>query len=227
MLLNGIHAPLRPGMIVEMHIDLINPSPDFITHLNNLGFEDDPFEIFHPDVFTAHMTGRTRSDKTHLAKTLNQLLQLGWDIHQRGHREVDFYIELEVVRETMSFEPMNGKLVPCLDNFSFVRTGVCGKATADIHVEFPAGQVPPKVRGYLEEKKFYWVSTPSTPNFGPEEIATLQAGTYHSAVFVYRALCKTALPGCTGIHLEQKFGTLASRDDLPMPEVISIQRRTA
>ena len=40
--LHGIAAPAGVGMVVDVHLDIMEASPAFLEHLTALGFESDP-----------------------------------------------------------------------------------------------------------------------------------------------------------------------------------------
>lgn len=226
MKFNGIKVPDGGGLVVEVHVDLMGPTPSFVSLLEGFGFENDPFSIFYPEGYTHHLTGRVRATKRGLAQVLNEIARSIEAILAAGADE-RFYVETELVRDVVHFsgrasEPV--QLPTPLESFQFSPTGQFGRAKADVHVEFPCGQVTDEVRQYLAGKRFYWVETPQTQYFGPEEIATLQTQTYGSARGVYVALRDCPLPYCTAMHLEQKLQMVASRPGLPMPEVIAVRR---
>jgi hypothetical protein len=223
--LNGILAPTGEGLIVEVHVDLIDPSPSFRDYLHAQGFEEDPFSIFFPAEYNCHMTGRTRHSQKEPNLTIESVRRLVRRLVNEGKGECGFYVETELVRDVARFCGVLGEVSrtgDALDDVQFFATGRHGEAKADVHVEFPLGQVSEEIRRYLTSRQFYWVQAPSTTHFGPEEIATLQTETYASAVTVFQKLRAHPLPGCTAVHLEQKLGMSASRSGLPMPEVIMV-----
>jgi hypothetical protein len=222
---SGIKASEGEGLVVEVHIDLITPRTRLVSVLEGLGFEDDPFEVFHPQGYTNHMTGRVKVTQQELKVRLREVREVVEGLLVEGRGERGFYVETELVRGKHYFNTNSVTMgANQLSGFLFSGIGRFGGAKADIHVEFPAGNVSPEVRRYLTEQKFYWVKTPKTPYFGSEEIATLQTLTFNSAKQIYSVLCESPLPGCTGVHLEQKLSMVASHPGLPMPEVISVKR---
>ncbi len=60
-LLHGLVVPLGDGMVIEVHLDIMDLNPAFLRRLNALGFEDDPFLDFYPPEYRFHYTGRTRA----------------------------------------------------------------------------------------------------------------------------------------------------------------------
>jgi hypothetical protein len=226
MFFRGIQAPAGKGVVLEVHADLIQPGAGLLQELGDLGLEQDPFQNFYPKGYTHHFTGRLRVGKSQLKSTLDAVVPcLGSLVETWGQRE-EFYFELELVRNTRHFALGDrGDLGGQLDNFVFADTGLQGKAKADVHVEFAAGTVLPEVQQYLESKLFYWVATPLTVHFGPEEIATLQTVEFNQGQQIYEALSRYPLPFCTAVHLEQKLGMFSSKPDLLMPEVITVSKK--
>ena len=226
-LLHGTTAPTGNGTVMEVHLDILTANQSFLDWLESLGFENDPFKDFHPSEYTRHMTGRTRAlprDLHLILPGINALVESIIDKAQA--QEFDLYAEIELVRETIHF-PRNeaGKINPVLDGMTFRSSGRHGGAKADIHFEFLAGTVPEAVRDYLVSKNFYWVSTPVTQHGLAEEIATLQTTQYRDAKRIFDLLATSPLPFCTGIHLEQKLLMEATKNGLPMPEVIEVNIR--
>jgi len=226
-MLHGLKAPEGDGIVLEMHVDSRGASSSFIKWLEGRGFENDPFDIFFPPQFDGHMTGRTRVPRKQLASVLREADALATEIVEEARRQaIDLFVEVELALETVHFpqgEPCEFR--PILDELILRQTGQFGGAEADVHVEWWKGTIPQDVREYLLSKGFYWVSTPPTEYFPAEEIATLQAGDYAGGKAVFDLLVANPLPGCTGIHLEQKprrRGMRATRPDLPMPEVIAV-----
>jgi hypothetical protein len=220
MKLYGIVAPAGEGTILEVHLDLQNVTPQFADWLQSIGFDPDPFSIFHPAGYVHHMTGRDRVPPATLPEVRAFVADI---ITQARSQKVALYAEIELARETTYFDPSKStKIAGVLDRLTFLTTGTFGKAGADVHVEFANGTVPDEVRKYLLAKNFYWVSTPDNDHFSAEEIATLQTRTYQAAKRVYQLLVAEPLPACTGIHLEQKIAMVATHVGLPMPEVISV-----
>jgi hypothetical protein len=225
--LEGI-KPSGNGTVVEVHADLQRTDPDFIAWLSAMGFQDDPFTVFHPQGYVQHMTGRLRYPASQLRAVLPDVHALIDRVIEQG-RELNFplYLELELVRGIARFEPSvtahrsKGEILP---HFHFSRTGTFGAAKADIHVEFRHGTVTTEVHQSLLDKEFYWVGTPSTEHFPAEDIATLQTARYDSARAVYQALILDPPVGCTAIHLEQKLSMRATSSDLAMPEVIAVEQ---
>jgi hypothetical protein len=221
MKLDGITAPEGAGLVVEVHADVINPSSLFLEFLEGEGFEMDPFSKFYPEDYTHHLTGRVRADKRSSKKSIDWVVNKVRGVISQWARE-KFYLEVELVRGEYHFQIAAKQFRPSLDMFNFTKTGKYGNAKADIHVDFPFGNVTAEIREYFIAHQFYWVQTPETQYFGPEEIATLQTETFASAAEVYGLLCQNSLLGCSGIHLEQKIVMMASRPNLPMPEVIAV-----
>ena len=224
-LLNGISSPAGEGIILEVHLDILTTDELFESWLKSLGFESDPFKDFHPSMYVSHMTGRTRSLSKDLHKVLPGINALVQGVIAEAQAEgLDLYAETELVRQTEHFQRhQSPKIDRVLDEMSFCPSGLHGGAKADIHVEFEAGTVPAAVREYLLSKRFYWVSTPVTPNFPAEDIATLQTTQYRDAKRIFDLLVASPLPWCTGIHLEQKLLMEATSPSIPMPEIIEVQ----
>lgn len=229
MLLNGIDAPSGNGVVIEVHLDIMAAPLTFLNKLNNLGFESDPFADFYPPQYTLHYTGRTRAAQSEVAKVLDGIDGLIGQVFESARASnVRLYVESELVREIHRFEESaSARNLSVLDDFKFREIGHPGKAKADIHVEFRSGTVSPEVRRLLIEKSFYWVRTPASNRFPSEEIATLQASVFHDAKQVYSRLVARPLPGCTGIHLEQKLAMIASYPNLPMPMTVEIMKTLA
>lgn len=223
-LLHGILAPVGEGTILEVHLDVQDTTSSFNNWLEGVGFENDPFVIFHPPQYNHHLTGRMRVSPKNLSTVLPKIDTLVTSVISKAQsRGINLYAEVELARETMYFPKLDSSLVNgVLDGLTFRLSGQCGGAKADVHVEFKSGTVSHEVRGYLSRKHFYWVSTPPTVHFPAEEIATLQTLTWQGAKKVYDILCNHPLPDCTGIHLEQKLSMKTTRADLPMPEVIEV-----
>lgn len=224
-MLHGLQAPDSDGVVLEMHIDSREISPDFVTWLRSKGFENDPFDEFYPPHYDGHMTGRTRISRKQLAARLRDADALATEIVTKASG-FDLFVEVELVLETIHFSGRDSQSFHLvLDELSFRRTGQFGGAEADVHAEWRKGTVPAHVRTYLLSKGFYWVSTPPTRLFPAEEIATLQTTTVAGGRAVFDLLVAHPLPGCTGIHLEHKprrRGMRATRPDLPMPEAIEV-----
>lgn len=228
-LLSGILVSTGAGTILEVHVDLKTPTLPFKAYLRNLGFEDDPFSVFHPPEYTCHMTGRARvhhDERSIIREVATLVSQIVETSMEWG---VDLYVETELVRATHYFpkhrkrsSKKNETTLDQLDSFTFTRSGKFGEARADVHIEWIHGTVPKDVQEYLLEKNFYWVGTPRTAHFPAEDIATLQTRDFQGARKVYDALVASPLLRCTGIHLEAKLSTKATRRDLPMPEVINV-----
>ncbi|MEJ0021609.1 MAG: hypothetical protein WDN47_03420 [Candidatus Doudnabacteria bacterium] len=226
MQFNGLKPPAGPGLVIEVHADLIQPSHDFSSFLRSCGFEDDPFSIFFPREYTDHMTGRIRVQKSDLPPVVADVRRTVETILAAAGNEPGVYMEIELVKDKVSFPaPISDQtMYEILESFNFSSTGRCGEAKADIHVKFLQGQVLPEVREYLVRKHFYWVATPPNEHIGAKEICTLQTDTYESAQAVFAALCQHPLPNCIGLHLEQKLGMVPNRANLPMPEVIAVKK---
>lgn len=222
--LHGLVAPPGEGMVIEVHLDIMETSATFLRRLNDLGFEDDPFLDFFPPEYRFHYTGRTRAPQSEVHNVLpgiNRLIaQVVAEAQAAG---VKLYVECELVREIRHFEDDGAaRGLSALQGFSF--DGVHGGETkADVHVEFQSGTVTDEVRALLVGKKFYWVRTPASERFPSEEIATLQTSVFHDAQLVYDRLVSKPLPACTGIHLEQKLAMIGSHPGLPLPEVVAVK----
>ena len=225
MKLRGVKRPVGDGVLLEIHIDLVRTTQDFSFYLENLGFEDDPFTVFWPEGFAHHMTGRQRCLSQSLKSTLVEAGAFIEKCIQVGREAgLDFYVEVELARETRRFEPeSSAPMEGVLDEMRFNPTGTFGNAKGDVHVEFPSGMVTEETRRYLTSKTFYWVTTLETSEFPAEEIATLQTSTYEAARRVYRKLTERPLENCKTVHLEQKLLMAATRPDLPMPETIDVE----
>jgi len=227
-LLHGVSAPPGNGTVLEVHLDIQNASPAFASWLEGIGFENDPFVLFYPPEYSWHMTGRTRIPPKGLHDVFPKIDSLVEDVIAEARLQaIRLYSEIELVRGTTYFAsrgPSQDLVV--LDSVTLRGTGQFGGAKADVHVEFESGRVPGEVRDYLSRNHFYWVSTPPTTHFPAEEIATLQTSTYPGAKEIYDLLVATPLPGCTGIHIEQKLSMKVSTAGLPMPEVIEVKAAT-
>lgn len=223
-LLYGISPPVGEGIILEVHLDIQETDQSFISWLESVGFENDPFLIFHPPQYTHHMTGRTRCLSKDLHTILPGVHALVESVIAEAHAQgFNLYTEIELARETVHFSRRESlDINNVLDLMDFRQSGLYGGAKADVHVEFENGTVPEAVREYLLDKKFYWVSTPQTQNFPSEEIATLQTTTYQGGKKIFELLVANPLPFCTGIHLEQKLSMKTTDPKLPMPEVIEV-----
>jgi hypothetical protein len=223
-LLHGVSAPTGNGTVLEVHLDIQNLTPLFRGWLEDVGFENDPFLVFYPPQYTIHMTGRTRVPSKDIPALMPEANNLtARVIAEAQSRNISLYTEVELARETLYLSKSNSTQENIvLDECGFRPSGEFGGAKADVHVEFLAGTVPPRVRKYLSAKLFYWVMTPLTSRFPSEEIATLQTSTFHEAKTVYDLLVANPLRNCTGLHLEQKLSMKATSRDLPMPEVIEV-----
>lgn len=224
---HGVTAPAGEGIVLEVHLDLAAVIPAFERFLRDRGFEDDPFSAFKPEWCTRHMTGRTRVRGRRLSTLLPVVNAAVGDVLAKAREcGIDLYVEVELVRGVWRAREVQPKMDwrDALAGFRFRPTGRLGGSRADIHVEFPTGEVAPEVRGYLVERQFYWVATPMTRHCPPEEIATLQPTSYTAARQVYQALVRMPLPNCSAIHLEQKLRMEATSPALTMPEVISVTR---
>ncbi len=225
-LLHGLVAPPGDGMIIEIHLDILEAAQPFLDRLKTLGFENDPFLEFYPADYKFHYTGRTRarqSDVNALMATIRALI--AQIVTEARDADVSLYVESELVRAVHHFdENHSSRSRAGLDDFTFGRSPEGVSVKADIHVEFRAGTVPENVRAMLVEKCFYWVKTPATQAFPSEEIATLQTSSFRMAQMVYERLVANPPPACTGIHLEQKLAMVGSHAGLPMPPVIEVMR---
>ncbi len=223
-LLHGVSAPTGKGTVLEVHLDIQNALPAFGSWLEQIGFENDPFVVFYPPEYSGHMTGRTRVPPKGLHDVFPKVDSLVETVMVEARSQaIKLYSEIELVRGTTYFADRRpSQKLNVLDDITLRRSGQFGGAKADVHVEFESGRVPLKVRDYLSRNHFYWVSTPPTAHFPAEEIATLQTSTYPGAKVIYDLFVTAPLPGCTGIHIEQKLSMKASNAGLPMPEVIEV-----
>jgi len=209
--------------MIEVHVDLSGYSESFNEWLKTLGFEDDPFTVFHPVGYAHHMTGRLWSGIQDVSATLKKLQNLSHEIAYKGFSEnLPLYIEVELVYGITRFEAEPEVFAKILDRSNFFHTNRFGDSKADIHVEFPFGKITDKVRQYFLEKLFYWVATPETKHFPAEEIATLQTDSWSAAKGVYGELASNRFPFCKAVHLEQKVFMLASHTSTVMPETIQV-----
>jgi len=222
--LHGIVAPIGDGVVIEVHLDIMEAPKTFLRFLNGLGFENDPFLDFYPPEYRFHYTGRTRALRSDVGIVLPKIGVLTAQvIEQAKAANVKLYIETELVRDIRHFEDRDSvRNLSALDGLTFKKSGSPGSAKADIHVEFCTGTVPRDVRALLLARDFYWVRTPSSERFPSEEIATLQTAVFDDAQRVYTRLVSYPLPACTGIHLEQKLAMTASHPDLPMPATFKL-----
>jgi hypothetical protein len=224
---SGIVAPAGDGMVIEVHLDILDAPVAFLHSLTELGFEDDPFLDFHPNEYKYHYTGRTRAAKTEMSAVLGEVAA-AVDRILRDAREanVDLYAESELVRQIHYFgDGIPPRGLSGLNDFVFETSLDPTPAKADVHVEFRRGTVPYELHDLLVEKHFYWVVTPASEQFASEEIATLQTSTYQDACQVFDRLVEFPLPASTGIHLEQKLGVVGTRPGLRMPKVTKIASR--
>jgi hypothetical protein len=226
MHLLGLTPPAGEGYVVEVHLDMQNDHPSFATIVGELGFEDDPFEVFFPAGYQRHMTGRIRTTKKKLPIVIPQVRDLvDHVVTEAKNHDVDLYAEIEIVREKQPFITNDSSVEEgVLDGIDLQPTDQFGGADADIHLKFRAGTVSSRVRAYLESKCFYWVMTPATELFPSKEIATLQTDSLGGAKLIYRLLLETPFANALGIQLEQKLGMVPTRKDLPMPRVIKVVR---
>jgi hypothetical protein len=225
--LHGIVTPTGDGVVIEVHLDIMEAPNTFLRFLNGLGFENDPFLDFYPPEYRFHYTGRTRALRNDVGIVLPEIGVLtAHVIEQAKAANVRMYAETELVRDIQHFEDRGSiRNLSALDGLTFKKSGLPGSAKADVHIEFNAGTVPRDVRAHLLVKDFYWVRTPSSERFPSEEIATLQTAVFDDAQRVYTRLVSSPLPACTGIHLEQKLAMTASRPDLPMPAAFELINR--
>jgi hypothetical protein len=225
-LLQGIVAPQGSGIILEVHLDIQKASSSFLKHLQIYGFENDPFEVFYPLGYENHMTGRIRIETSKLYTLLPRIRAVIYTIiTEAQHNRVDLYAEIELVREKHSFSaPIreNRAWLHSLESFNICGTGLFGKAKADIHLKFWTGNVSEQVYNYFLAKNFYWVKVPQTATSLGKEVATLQSSKLSDAQDIYAALLLNPPPACIGIQLEQKITMLATRSDIPLPEVMEM-----
>jgi hypothetical protein len=217
--LQGLVAPAGEGKVIEVHLDMMEASIAFLSRLNDLGFENDPFIDFYPPEYHFHYTGRTRALERDVRKILPTIEALVAEtIEEARKADVKLYAEIELVRSIHHFDGGGSDSdLSGLDSIQFRKSGEAFLTKADVHVEFRSGTVPGQVRALLESRGFYWVRTPASQLFPSEEIATLQASVFNDALHVYDRLVAAPLPACTGIHLEQKLAMIPSNPDLPMP----------
>ncbi len=220
-ILFGLTAPPGPGTVVEVHLDIMDDSPTFLEELSRCGFANDPFLNFFPTSYHFHYTGRNRVSPPGLRLLLRNLQRIVARVFERGRAlNVRLYAECELVRQIHHHEADAGRDLSALAGLACVKASPGATAKADIHVEFRAGTVPSFIHQQMIEAGFYWVSTPITPLFPSEEIATLQTSTYRDASILYDRLVRQPLPFSTGIHLEQKLWMLPSHENLPLPPVM-------
>jgi hypothetical protein len=226
--LHGLDAPPGDGMVIEVHLDMMQPTALFLERLHNLGFEDDPFLDFYPPEYHFHFTGRSRALQSELRTVLPGIESLAAQVIQEARdSDVKLYAEVELVRDIQHFESENtARDLSALEAVTFNLSPEPLQIKADIHVEFRAGTVPNNVRDLLLKKGFYWVRTPESERFPSEEIATAQTSAFEDARQVYHRLVASPLPGCTGIHLEQKVAMIASFPGLPMPHALELAKKT-
>ena len=220
-LLHGNKAPPGRGMVVEVHLDIMQASTEFLMWLTKLGFEDDPFAEFYPAEYRFHYTGRTRIPRSTLRTELPAIRGVAEQVITAAREaNVRMYVETELVRRIHHFDDGNQSVgLTVLDEFTFIQNKDVPNPKADIHVEFRSGTVPFAIRSAFQAKNFYWVKTPLTELFPSEEIATLQTSTFAEARQVFDRLLACPPPACTGVHLEQKLSMIPSFPDLPMPPV--------
>jgi hypothetical protein len=223
-LLNGVATPPGHGLVLEVHLDIMQAPAPFFERLGQLGFEDDPFLDFYPAGFHFHLTGRTRVKPDQLHEALPGIQALiAQVLNEARHSSVRMYAECELVRQIDHFtEASAPRGISALDHVFFGNTRTAGTAAADIHVEFRSGTLPKEVRDLLVDRNFYWVRTPASNTCPSEEIATVQTSAFMDARKVYDRFVAAPLPACTGIHLEQKIAMHRSFPDVPMPEVMDL-----
>jgi hypothetical protein len=222
--LQGLDAPPGNGLVIEVHLDMMEAPVKFLQRLKACGFEDDPFLDFYPAEYRMHFTGRTRAPQSGLHQVLPRIEALiAQTIAEAQEASVRLYAESELVREIRHFSGEDvTRSLAALDGIALRKSRGTGAAKADVHVEFRSGTVPDEVRSLLLDRRFYWVRTPASQRFPSEEIATLQTSTFHDAQQVYDRLVAMPLPACTGIHLEQKLAMIPSHAALPMPGVVEL-----
>ena len=224
--LNGLEALQGSGSVVEVHLDIMEAPRGFLDGLLAWGFENDPFLTFYPAAYRFHYTGRTRADAADLRTVLSNVNKVIDGVLAEARKlDVRLYAECELVREIRHFTA-DGQLrgFVGLDGLAIRKSPSTDGAKADVHVEFLSGTVSKELRTKLAESGFYWVRTPASERFPSEDIATLQTSVYRDAQTVYERLVAAPLPGCTGIHLEQKLAMIASHLDLPLPPVMELVR---
>jgi hypothetical protein len=211
-------------MVIEVHLDMMQPTARFLERLRTLGFEDDPFLDFYPPEYHYHFTGRARVLQSDLHSTLPAIESLAAQVIQEAREAgVQLYAETELVRDIHHFETEDANCgLSALDGVTFKESPDPLQIKADIHVEFRAGTVPEEVRDLLLKKGFYWVRTPESDRFPSEEIATAQTSVFDDAQRVYSRLVAAPLPACTGIHLEQKLAITPSHPGLPLPHPLEL-----
>lgn len=223
-LLHGIEAPPGEGMVIEVHLDMIQPTALFLERLRALGFGDDPFLDFYPPEYHFHFTGRTRALRNDLRAVIPAIEAATARVVQEARNAgVKLYAEIELVRDIHHFETQDSaRGLSALDAVVFNQSPEPFQIKADIHVEFRSGTVPVEVRNLLADKGFYWVRTPESDRFPSEEIATVQTSVFEDARQVYSRLVAAPLPACTGIHLEQKLAMIPSHPGLPLPHPLEL-----
>jgi hypothetical protein len=227
-LLYGTNAPEGDGLVLEVHLDITQLTPEFELWLEDHGFESDPFLVFFPPQYNHHRTGRTRIAQARLKSFLPEVVALVEEVIVQARKHgVALYAETELVRQTNHFPESASEVPPnALDGIVIRPSSGADAAEADVHVEFLEGTVSNEVKKYLSDKGFYWVSTPRSARFPSEEIATLQTATFDMAKQIYDRLVSNRLSACTGIHLEQKLSMARSEPGLPMPQVMKITQAT-
>jgi hypothetical protein len=232
-ILHGVEAPQCEGLVIEVHLDMMDAPAVFLNRLIARGFENDPFLDFYPLGFHFHYTGRTRSlpEDVHIAlPPINELIaDVMKDARNFGVR---MYAECELVRDIHHFSgsvPSSESSVnlSALDGLPVSQCDKDQLPKADLHVEFKAGTVPAEVRALLLSRNFYWVRTPASDRFPSEEIATVQTSSFQDAQLIYERLIADPLPACTGIHLEQKLSMTRSSPDTPVPPVMQLDLANA
>ena len=224
-LLQGIDDPPGEGIVVEVHLDIIEAPASFLERMAALGFEDDPFVEFYPPEYSYHYTGRMRALPKQLSAVAPQVDALVAHVLEDARQSgVRMYVESELVRDVQHFASGSGRGMTALEGFAIRPSRPGAVSKADVHVEWRSGTVPAEVRALLEANSFYWVRTPATRLFPSEDIATLQPSTYADARTVYAALLAKPLPACTGLHLEQKLAMAPTHPDLPLPMVTDVVR---
>jgi len=97
-ILHGVEAPQCEGLVIEVHLDMMDAPAAFLNRLIACGFENDPFLDFYPPGFHFHYTGRTRSlpESVHVAlPPINELIaDVMKDARNSG---VKMYAECELV----------------------------------------------------------------------------------------------------------------------------------
>src|SRR5262249_17921658 len=105
MTLHGIVAPIGDGVVIEVHLDMMEAPKTFLRFLNRLCFENDPFLDFYPPEYRFHYTGRTRALRSDVGNVLPEIGMLTAQvIEQAKAANIRLYVETELVRDVQHFE---------------------------------------------------------------------------------------------------------------------------